>query len=202
MKESEQNLPPGRLRRLPEQWAMERRIWPKAKKRIKKIVNDPNLGLDGGDYDGLFSSTGFIQRLLEVMEIDDEESRKDVDEIREIIYDDQYGYQPWMFVDTGFKRKSEPIFVLAFSEGGRRIPIRKDIKRLPRDEQIKRLSEEIRSHQKSLEETDGKLCIWGRPEKYICHIGENDIVEMTTDGELISEIDHNVSHGRAVISLR
>jgi len=174
----------------------------KGEKRIKKIVNDPNLGLAGGDYDGLFSSTAFIQRLLECMGIDDEVSQKDIDEIRDAIHDDQYGYQPWMFVEAGFKRKSEPIHVLAFVEGRRRVPIRKDIKRLPRDRQLARLSEEIRLHQKFLEETDGKIFMWGEPKRYICHIEENDIVEMTTDGEVISEIDHNVFHGRAVIALR
>jgi len=170
--------------------------------RIEKTVNDPYLGLASGGYDGVFDSHAFIRKLLEVMEINDEECARDLREIEEIVNDDQYGHQPWIFVETGFKRTSEPIICLAFIEHMRRIPIGKDIKRLPRDRQLARLSQEIRRHQESLQETDGKISLWGKPTKYICHINENDTVEMTTDGQMISEIDHNVSHGEAVISLR
>jgi len=174
----------------------------KGEKRIEKIVKDPNLGLAGGDYDGVFSSIAFIQKLLDVMGIDDEECQKDIDDIQDAIHDEQFGYQPWMFVETDFKYVSQPIHVLACLEGKRRIRIGKDIKRLPRDKQITRLSEKIRLHQKSLKKTGGKIEMWGTPKKYICHIGENDIVEMTTGGEVISEIEHEVFHDKVTLSLR
>ncbi len=170
--------------------------------RVEKIVNDPNLGLAGGDYDGLFSSTAFIQKLMQVMGIDDDECQRDIEDIQNATRDAQFGYQPWIFVETDFKYVSQPIFALAFLEGKRRIKIGKDIKRLPRDKQITRLSGEIRSHQKSLKKTGGKIGMWGIPKKYICHIGENDVIEMTTDGEVISEIKHAVLHGGATLSLR
>jgi len=173
----------------------------KGEKRIENIVKDPNLGFAGGDYDGVFSSTAFIQKLLDVMGIDDEECQRDIDDIQAAIHDEQFGFQPWIFVDTDFKYVSQPIHVLACLEGKRRLQIRKDIKRLPREKQLTHLSEKIRLHQKSLKKTGGKIDVWGTPKKYICHIGENDIVEMTTDGDVISEIEHEVFHDKAILSL-
>ena len=84
-------------------------------------------------------------------------------------------------MDTGFKRTHEPIFVLAFIEHFRRIPI-PETAGIPLNKQIERVKQWIVRH---YHENDGKLLIWGKIEKYWFHYGEDQVIAFSPDGTIL-----------------
>ena len=73
---------------------------------------------------------------------------------------------PYIFVNTNFKRESEPLFNLVALNSKRYIKInRKDFFFKSKEEQEKYVQSLIHSHYSKL--SDGKLFIWGSVESYI-----------------------------------
>jgi len=77
--------------------------------------------------------------------------------------EDKFGFKPFIFIETGFIRNSQPIFALALMESTRRIQIPKEIYRLPLDFQIPRIEKIIKKHYL---DCNGKLPLWGKVKYY------------------------------------
>ncbi|MBN2789475.1 MAG: hypothetical protein JXR69_04755 [Candidatus Delongbacteria bacterium] len=85
---------------------------------------------------------------------------------------------PYIFVDTGFVRVSQPVFVLALFENSRRFKIK------PEDD----IGNIIREHFKK---TEGKLNLWGKISQYFYHDELNRISVYDTKGNKIETDDIN-----------
>lgn len=154
----------------------------KASQRIQRAIDDPNLGLDDAGFDLKYSDEEFLKKLCEVLDLDSPSVLEEIKKVSDNAFEIRTRYQPWIWVDTGFKRTHEPIFVLAFIEHFRRIPL-PELAGLPLDEQIEKVKKGILRHYK---ENDGKLLIWGEIKKYWFHYGENQVIAFSPDGTVLA----------------
>jgi len=93
---------------------------------------------------------------------------------------------PWIFVETGFRRKSEPIHALALLEQTRRIALdKKEIVDLSPDRALEKVSEIVRSH---YVEKEGRLPVWGEIAFYVYHHTDGRTFRFSPDGT-VTETD-------------
>jgi len=162
--------------------------------RIKNIMEEPGLGLFSPNYDGVYSSEIFLNKLIETIELNDVTINKNLKKINELTTDALYGYSPHIFCDTNFVRKGTPIFVMASLENRRYIKLPKYIKRKNRSKQLDMVRQVIRWHQS---EKNGEVEFWGTVAKYVCHFDKEDVVKFLPDGTIIEEIKKEVKHNGA-----
>ena len=147
-------------------------------------------------YDLVYSSKDFLIKLCEVLEIDeilvDDEIKKAV-----LYYKEQEKFKSsYIFVNTNFKRQSEPIFALALCEKFRNISLYKKENLLFKsiEEILNNLSFQIKSH---YEENNGGLKIWRKIVNYQVHLFDK-IYVFDVNGNLL-EYANEVSESRATI---
>jgi hypothetical protein len=103
-----------------------------------------------------------------------------------------------LFVNTNFKRKSEPVFVLAFMEGKRNIRIdRKEFD--TKDEEFKYVKNFIKNHYRK---NKGELSLWGKIQDYVYESDSFDKkLVFDVDGNLIKEVD-NFAKSKATLMVK
>ena len=170
----------------------------KGVERIKFVMNDPQFGLLKSNYDGLYSSITFLDKLLEIIGLPKKEIEEYIKHIHFLSNDVEFGYRPHIFCDTNFVRKNEPVFILAFLSNRRFLSLSKTIKRKSKSEKIKIVKEIIYNHQIA---TGGKIEFWGSIARYVCHFDKNEIVEFLPDGTIICEKNEPVFHPTACLKI-
>ena len=105
--------------------------------------------------------------------------------------------QPYIFVDTNFSRKGEPVIALAMLESRRRIKINK-VQYLERSnsENLTYVENAIKLHYK---ESKGALALWGEIRAYLYYDGQGKRTVLNYFGEVI-ELD-DVCESRATLKL-
>ena len=89
----------------------------------------------------------------------------------------------YIFVNTNFKRKSEPIFALAFCEARRNIGLNKTGLIFKTDKEIFQIiSKVIKEH---YIDSDGNIGIWGDIANYVYHHSDGESYIFDIDGNLI-----------------
>jgi len=169
-----------------------RNINDKTIKRLTNVLSDELLGLDKNYFDFKYSNCEFVKALCKLSGVDlndyQNESEKQI--VRATIL--KYAFQPYVFVDTGFRRKSQPIFALAFMEGHRHLSLPIEYKAPSLEEQVKYVKTLISEHYKN---TSGHLDVWGEIRRYVFNFSENAHLVFNPDGELIDEtaVDRNTA---------
>ena len=174
--------------------------------RIRRVVQDNSLGLVEGEWDGVYSSEQFLKKLVNLLDPDLDKTAymHEIEKLKRDAYTANFGYRPWIFVDTQFVRNSEPIFALAFAEHLRRIKIGHEIIGLDGDEALAVIRGAVLNHFDQLKEhADGHryLPVWGRVHRYCCHISEDTTIILSTAGDLIERLSMDVPHSRATLSV-
>jgi len=169
--------------------------------RLNRVLSSPDLGLSVSEYDYVLGSEAFVQKLFITIGASDMINQSAIEDQLEKINDDRYGYRPWVFVDTGFKRQYEPVFVLAFLESRRRIRISKAFKKESRNMQLAHLKDWVLNFMKEIEADDGKVTIWGAPKQFVCHMAKDHIFTLDLEGDLIAETHEHIDHGGACVSI-
>jgi len=90
-------------------------------------------------------------------------------------------FKSYLYIETNFKRKNEPLFVLASLESRRYIPV-DDIQGVLLNDQLKYIQKLIRSHH--AEQT--VLYLWGEISQYVYFYGEKTIIIFSTSGEVVN----------------
>ena len=168
---------------------------PKVGRRtLESFLKAPGIytWLKEGHFDFKYDSETFLERLAQILEIPtdalEEEIRKDQERLSAITA----LQQPSIFVNTGFRRKSEPIFALALMEVKRNLPIDKEIVYEMSDEMLQKyIGSIVQDH---YAQNDGKLPLWGTIRNYLYR---------HTDGrKLLFSLDGKRSHytGDIVVS--
>lgn len=92
-------------------------------------------------------------------------------------------YQPEIFVDTRFKRTTQPIFALAVCEHFRHLRLDEtalaDYYAAGPDEQVQMLVKFVRRH---YQDNDGKAAIWGNISHYVCKLEPSKVLIIYPDG--------------------
>lgn len=173
----------------------------KAKKAINKFLDSTSIDiwLNSGFYDLVYSAEAFFIALCDVFKIDKEQVSQEINKSNEKRNEIERFKDSYIFINTNFKRTSEPIFALAFSEAKRRISLYKDEKYLfkPVDEILNLISNEIIKHYIF---NDGKIGIWRKIENYQLHLF-GDIYTFDTKGKLLSSKE-NLDTNRASLKLK
>ncbi len=169
--------------------------------RLDRVLKSPDLGMIKPEYDGLYSSEGFVRKLLNVLGLGQLMEIQDMRDLQALVADERYGYRPWLFVDTHFKRTGQPVFVLAILEGRRRLDLPKDLKSMSLQGQLDYLKSYIADYMDSLNAADGNASIWGKPVEFYCHLSEEHGLKLDLNGELIEDIHELIRHSGAYLSL-
>ena len=104
----------------------------------------------------------------------------------------------YIFVNTNFKRKSEPIFALAFCESKRNITLDKNNLIFKSDDKIfATISNIVKQHHNN---TKGTISIWGDIVNYVYHHSDGEVYVFDISGEQIKDIE--VIENRASLKLK
>jgi hypothetical protein len=155
----------------------------KGRKTLEEFLQAPDIErwLSGSHYDLTHSSRSFLEALCRELNLVEACSEKiaDFERRQEEL---QKMENPWIFIYTGFRRKNEPIFALAFLEPSRRIVFDKEWARGRTLEEIfDELSRLIPRHYR---EHEGKLPIWGPIRSYVYHHTDGHQYIFDPDGTL------------------
>jgi len=173
----------------------------KAKERLHSLLEAADLEawLESGAYDFLYSSRGFLRRLFEILELPSqplEEEFRRIDAKKEALAKMQ---APYIFADTNFRRRNEPIFVLAFLECKRRIPLdKRDVAEMPLPQVLSKVSQIVRRH---YEQSGGKLTVWGPIHRYVYHHTDGSTFVFDHEGNLLTDSEP-VEESRAELTLK
>jgi hypothetical protein len=152
-----------------------------------------------GHYDLVNTAGDFFIKLSKALKIDENTINNKIKNITLYKNEVEKFKDSYIFVNTNFKRKNEPIFALALCENQRRISLYKKENLLFKstDEILEILSKEIKKHY--LQNSD-KLGIWGKIVSFQVHLF-NTIYIFDTNGNLKSN-DLIVFENKAILKYK
>lgn len=171
-----------------------------ARERLKSLLAAPSIEswLKQSTFDLHYSGKEFLRKLFETLSLPAAALEAELRRIdaKEVALTKMK--QPYIFVDTNFKRQSQPIFALAMLESRRRISIEKEeIYGRPIEEVLEMVSDVVRHH---YEESSGELPLWGKIRRYVYHHRDGRVFVFDTEGRLVPEVQ-KVEESRAQLSL-
>ena len=161
-----------------------RKITDKSIERLSNVLSDEFLGLDKSYFDFKYSNCEFVKALCKLSEVDFNDYQNELEEQTVRATTLKYAFSPYVFIYTGFRRKSQPIFALAFMEGHRRLYLPIEYKLASLEEQVKYVKTLISEHYKN---TEGHLDVWGEIRSYVFNSSKKEYLVFNPDGELIDE---------------
>jgi len=153
----------------------------KFKKRLTAVFANEYFGLDSSYYDFKFSSEEFVSQLCNHLGIPSLLVDKVLDEIKAELEKQKNASKPFIFIDTDFKRKSEPVFVLAGMQNRRYITIDDAVAHKPLDKQLQDIQEIVTAHY----QTDPIVDLWGQVQRYAYFYQADYIVVFSVTGEIL-----------------
>jgi hypothetical protein len=169
-------------------------------KSIEAFINAKNLyfWFKKGFYDFKYDSFKLFQALAKIFNISNKEIADALEEERVFSKEYESYKNSYIFANTNFRRKNEPIFALAFLEQKRRFFIKKEYLLFKSDEEVfEIISKIVRRHFKI---TKGKLVVWGDIQSYQYHHKDGEIYVFDTNGNLVQ--DKPSFENEAVLQLR
>jgi len=167
----------------------------KFKKRLTAIFSNEYLGLGNSYYDFQFSSEEFVRQLCIHLSIPSLLVDKVLNEIKAELHKQKYAFKQFIFIDTDFKRKSEPIFVLAGMQNKRYLTIDEVVAVKPLDKQLYDVQKIVTAHYQK----NPILDLWGQVQRYAYFYQEDFIVVLSVKGEIL---DVTNDYPLSVASLR
>lgn len=165
---------------------------PEDRQHLEDVLSDPLLGLDRG-----YSDVQYLRALCDALGLS---VADEIEAVREDVHQVRYGFRPYLFVDTGFKRSDRPgmpIFVLACLESRRRVNLSRLAKIQPRAVVIREAQNLVRDH---CAQSGGEIELWGTIKRYFLVLGDSDRVEIDVAGRVIGESNAG-SPSRAMIAV-
>jgi len=159
-----------------------RKINDKTISRLKNTLSSERLGLDENGFDFKYSNIEFIKALCDLCELDFNDYQDEIDNQLNRINTLKHAFRPYVFINTGFKRTTQPIFALAFLEGLRHLYLPNELKLESLDSQIEFVKKLIIEHYKI---ENGILPVWGEIKNYIFNVTEDSPLIFNPNGELV-----------------
>lgn len=160
--------------------------------RLKEVVADNQLGLRESGFDFRYDSRGFALALCRALGINELQADSEINELTQACFEDRWAFRPYIFVDTAFRRTSQPLFALAACEAMRRLKLGDGFWRLPLVEQLASVKQRIREH---VVTSGGKVGPWGLVQRYLFYYTENQALVFSPEAEIIGE--HGQRPGQA-----
>lgn len=168
----------------------------KFENRVTEVTESPYLTLDKSGYDFHYSTAQFIRKLAETLGIPELFYNKVIEDI-EAQLELNSQKKPYFFLETNFKRESQPTFMLGALQSWRYLKIDEEILKLSLNEQLSRLSDFIKAHNQQ----QPVLKMWGKIECYVYYYQEDMIFVFSTTGELLSSTSEYF-YSRAFLALK
>lgn len=86
------------------------------RQRLERVLTSEYFGLEKGGFDLRFSGPEFVRALCRVLDMDPEIIDQRIASIQQYLEEERSAFKSYIWVDTGFKRPSQPIFALALLE--------------------------------------------------------------------------------------
>lgn len=152
--------------------------------RLRSVLEQSELGLSSSQFDFKYSAQAYLQKICDIAGINELEARQAISDIKAKLIEQDKAFKPYLFVDTGFKRTTQPIFALAASEGQRYLHFDRDFWSVPLYEQLVIVYERIQQH---MDETQGHLGIWGYIRRYFfVYDDDGSAIEITPAGQIVA----------------
>ncbi len=138
-----------------------------------------------GHYDLLYTAQDFFSHLALALGFDKEEVNQVLASFGDYEKEIEKFKDAYIFVNTNFKRKSQPIFALAALESKRRLSLF-DLEILlykNRDELIEIFRGMVKNHYKK---TKGKLHTWGDIADYQIHL-QDEVIILDPEGNVLDK---------------
>lgn len=168
----------------------------KLEKSIDKFISTNTIydWLNSGFYDLTNDAKTFFEKLCRALDIDENEINKQLQDFTNLKNEIDKFKDSYIFVNTNFKRTTEPILALAFCESKRRISLFNNERFFYKsiDEILKLVSNIIIEHYKI---NDGKCSIWGDIVNYQLSLF-GKFYTFSNEGKLIAEensLDVNIA---------
>jgi hypothetical protein len=155
---------------------------PNASKRLAAVLADPDLGLRSSRYDFRYSNREFLIALVDALAIDREPAIAAIDALQRKLQRQRYAFRPWIFVETCFRRSTEPVFALAAMEGRRRIRMPESAILADRKELVRIASEKAKEH---FQRHQGQLPLWGEIREYKLILENEEQVVLDPAGAVV-----------------
>jgi len=173
------------------------RVNEKLLSRFDAVLNDDLLGLDDSGFDFRYSRDEFLVALCDVLDIDPALRKAEHERIRALVSHRATAFRPRIFVNTGFKRASQPIFALAAMEHRRWLCFERAFVDLDLADQFRAARERVIAH---YDETDGELDLWGTIQRYLFQYADDAVLIFDTAGRAVGETDA-ICAGRAAATI-
>lgn len=169
--------------------------------RLRSVIADPTVGVDHSPFPFTESGTLFAKSLGVVLGIGPEVMDATITQIKEELEEIANRFTPRIFVETHFKRASQPLFALAACEHFRRPNLDEYTLAVyfqtTEAEQIQLVGKFVREHYVICK---GDLGIWGPIGHYVCTFAPERAWIFRPDGNLVRETDAT-SHSEAKLTL-
>jgi len=167
-------------------------------KRLSALISTKNIEewLKKNGYDFCHSNESFLIKLCDVLEFDKTDYLKPIMKISDRLNAIHRMPTPYIFINTNFKRTSEPIFALAFMEGHRLIPIDRVKVFDSCDDGLSMAKKIVKKH---YQETQGVIEMWGKIDNYIYHTNNKKFI-INKNGEIENNTTE-IFESKATISI-
>jgi len=164
--------------------------------RIESMINSRYLDLDKSGFDLRYSTPNLIRKLAEIFAIPSLLCDKVIEEIEAELLAKRKRFKPYIFIETDFKRTSQPVFILAALQSNRFLTVDEAICERPLNDQLEPIQEQIKDHYRQQPVID----MWGKVKQYVYYYDENLVLIFSTTGQLLStETDYFYS--KATLSI-
>lgn len=157
----------------------------KTRQRLREAIRNPAQFLEGSSFDFKYSSAAFLKRLGTLLGLEFPWLDAQIAILKEEDRAEATAFQPYLFIDTGFVRRSQPVFALALLDHQRYLRFPKGFWRFPLHEQVARAQQRVREH---VAETRGHLGLWGQVRRYVLHFAPSGHVVIDPNGQLTAEV--------------
>ncbi|MEA2091327.1 MAG: hypothetical protein U9O83_03050 [Campylobacterota bacterium] len=148
--------------------------------------------IHSGYYDFKYTAVEFYEQLAKALNISSEDINSELQKQKKYQREVDKFKNCYIFVNTNFKRTTQPIFALAISESSRRIQIKAEKLVFKKDTEILAIvSDIVKAH---YEQTQGVVGIWGKIVNYVYHHSDNKSYKFDIDAKEIENITVKESH--------
>ena len=169
-------------------------------KTLQKFLDTDTiyLWLKKGNFDMKYDSEAFLRALLKAVNFPASLAEDEIQESQKHLGCIARMKESYIFIDTHFKRRGEPLHVLAILEGYRHISIDKELLVYKSETEIfKEIGRIIQKHYLLQE---GKLKLWGEIYTYVYHHSDGNKYIFNPDGTL-SEDHEDIPESKAELRI-
>jgi len=150
--------------------------------KLLKSINSLTEYFTNTTYDLVYDSKGFLFSLFDTLHLSKENLKYDIEEYEKLDAEIKEIQKSYIYIQTHFKRKSEPIIALAALEHKRRLQLDSNaLASKPLLEQLDIIQKQIATHYNQTD--NGQIELWGKIDTYILNF-KNLVFVFSKDAKL------------------